>query len=108
MLTMGDSPGSSHDRAGDENPSQGAPGDTAAPGITRTSRGVRLVGGPMDGWFVKSDAPALREDWHTTWPWRLKLRWKPGHYVKASADKHGVDRAKWRPLGGDSQDKPSA
>jgi hypothetical protein len=57
---------------------------------------VILKGGPMDGWIVAPDAPALRPDWAETWPQpaprgllaRLfhvnRRRWpwaRPGRYV---------------------------
>jgi hypothetical protein len=32
--------------------------------------GVILAGGPMDGWVVAPDAPALQPDWYTTVPAR--------------------------------------
>jgi hypothetical protein len=46
---------------------------------------VALVGGPMDGWVVKPDAPSLRPDWHTSWPASLATRFGPGHYAPPAA-----------------------
>jgi hypothetical protein len=54
---------------------------------------VTLVGGPMAGWIVPPNAPALHPDWYRTWPvlrrgWFARLlrrpRWPwpgPGRYV---------------------------
>lgn len=47
----------------------------------------RLEGGPMDGWVVKPTAPALRPDWHTTWPDSVRSRWAAGTYVIADEDR---------------------
>lgn len=41
---------------------------------------VVLRGGPMDGYGVRPDAPALRSDWSATWPPFLASTWRPGHY----------------------------
>ena len=54
---------------------------------------VTLIGGPMDSWVVKADAPALRPDWCLTWPASLAAKWSPGQYL---AD--GPRRARWVPL----------
>lgn len=43
-------------------------------------RGVRLHGGPMDGWLVKPDADVLAIDWHMTWPPSVADRFTPGRY----------------------------
>ena len=40
---------------------------------------VALTGGPMHGWVVKPDAPALRPGWHATWPPTVTA--EPGRYV---------------------------
>jgi hypothetical protein len=37
-------------------------------GAASTAETVKLVGGPMDGWLVKPDAPALQAGW---WPEHL-------------------------------------
>jgi len=42
---------------------------------------VTLRGGPMDGWVVTPDAPALQADWYTTWPPKISAAWQPGRYV---------------------------
>jgi hypothetical protein len=54
---------------------------------------VTLVGGPMDGWIVKPDAPALRPDWCTTWPDSVAAKNAPGLYVAA-----GPGQARWERL----------
>lgn len=51
-------------------------------------RGVMLRGGPMDGWFVKIDAPALRPEWGVP---------HGGRYEDAGRDKDGVRVADWKP-----------
>lgn len=46
---------------------------------------VALIGGPMDGWAVEPDAPALRPDWHETWNVNVApslANWEPGRYVQ--------------------------
>jgi hypothetical protein len=53
--------------------------------------GVRLGGGPMDGYLVRADAPVLGPDWYRTWPPRLAARNRPGRYL-LSADRR---RAQW-------------
>ena len=50
---------------------------------------VRLVGGPMANWLVRTSAPVLRPDWWTTWPDSVERRWSPGRYVADG------DRAVW-------------
>jgi hypothetical protein len=35
--------------------------------------GVRLRGGPMDGWLVLVNAPSLDSAWYTTWPWKCSM-----------------------------------
>lgn len=52
---------------------------------------VTLLRGPMDGWVVKPDAPALRPDWYTTWPLSVAAKHKPGRYVLDGT------RARWQP-----------
>lgn len=54
---------------------------------------VTLSGGPMNGWVVKPDAPALQRDWCLTWPPTIAEKNKPGFYV---AD--GPGRARWEQL----------
>jgi hypothetical protein len=43
--------------------------------------GVRLAGGPMDGWFVKEDAAVLSQEWYETWPTSIQVQNQPGRYV---------------------------
>lgn len=53
-------------------------------------RSVVLSGGPMDGWIVKPDAPALQADWHETWNVNVApslAGWQPGRYVIAATGK---------------------
>jgi hypothetical protein len=42
--------------------------------------GVRLRGGPMDGWLVSQNAPALQPDWYKTWPPTVAARHRSGQY----------------------------
>jgi len=42
--------------------------------------GVRLNGGPMDGWLVLKDAPSLAVDWYKTWPSGMADVHEPGRY----------------------------
>jgi hypothetical protein len=44
-------------------------------------RGVRLHGGPQDGWLVLPDAPNLRANWYTTWPESIAAVFRPGRYA---------------------------
>lgn len=46
---------------------------------------VRLHGGPLDGWLVKENAPALEPTWYKTWPPQRTASEKPGHYVISDA-----------------------
>ena len=50
--------------------------------------GVRLHGGPQDGWLVLPDAPNLRPDWYRTWPESIAAVFRPGRYVVGT---DGVD-----------------
>ena len=52
---------------------------------------VSLLGGPMDGWVVKPDAPALRPDWAASWPPSVARRSRPGRYELEPDGK----RARW-------------
>lgn len=52
---------------------------------------VVLRGGPMDGWIVKPNAPALRADWHETWPEAVAAANTPGRYVLDEGGK----QARW-------------
>lgn len=56
---------------------------------------VALAGGPMDGWVVKPDAPALRPNWHTTWPPTVAARFSPGVYPEPVLVA-GVLTSRWR------------
>jgi hypothetical protein len=51
---------------------------------------VYLVGGPMDGWHVTPDAPALQEGWEVPDSWDGL----PGRYVATTPD-GTQQRAKW-------------
>lgn len=62
----------------------------------RKPRGILLEGGPMDGWFVKEDASALRRDWSDFWPGSLRAKWSPGRYVRRGTNDRGVKIAVWR------------
>lgn len=53
----------------------------------------------MDGYFVTPDAPALKEDWWTTWLDSIRAKWPPGRYVP-TGHTHGVQQAEWRPFEG--------
>lgn len=57
--------------------------------------GVRLNGGPMDGWLVLNDAPSLATDWYKTWPPSLVKEHEPGRYQLADSGTW----AEWIPLG---------
>lgn len=46
-----------------------------------TPDSIVLRGGPMDGWVVKPDAPALQRDWWHTWPLSIRARFAPGRYA---------------------------
>lgn len=56
--------------------------------------GVRLNGGPLDGWLVLKDAPSLAADWHKTWPPTVATQHSPGRYELA----HNGTWAEWVPL----------
>jgi hypothetical protein len=47
--------------------------------------GVRLNGGPMDGWLVLEDAPSLAADWYKTWPRAMAHKNEPGRYELADS-----------------------
>lgn len=50
---------------------------------------VLLMGGPMDGWYVKPDAPALDPGWG-------ELAGFPGwRYERTGPDENGVEEARW-------------
>jgi len=57
----------------------------------RDPRGVTLSGGPMDGWTVTRDAPALDAEWWRTWTDTIAATNRPGRYVRLD-----VGRARWR------------
>jgi hypothetical protein len=58
--------------------------------------GVRLRGGPCDGWYVADDAPMLlQRDWLAGVPEAEKRRWKPGHYVLVAEMDQDARVAKW-------------
>ena len=56
--------------------------------------GIRLNGGPMDGWLVLKDAPSLAADWYRTWPPGMARENKPGRYRVVDSGTW----AKWVPL----------
>jgi len=68
-----------------------------------TSLPVRLRGGPMDGYLVHDDAPALRDDWHTTWPTSVAEKRQPGHYVLLNEMEKDARVAEWRPFPGERE-----
>ncbi len=51
-------------------------------------RGVRLNGGPMDGWLVLPSADALQPDWYKTWPPSIRDEHLPGRYELAAPGSH--------------------
>lgn len=61
--------------------------------------GVRLQGGPMDGWLVTADAPSLQPDWYTTWPDSVARENRPGHYELAKPMGVESGEAVWREIG---------
>jgi hypothetical protein len=56
--------------------------------------GIRLNGGPMDGWLVLKDAPSLAVDWYKTWPPGMAGKNEPGRYEMADSGTW----AEWAPL----------
>ena len=59
--------------------------------------GVRLRGGPADGWYVADDAPMLlQRDWYQGIPEAEKRRSKPGHYVLVDEMERDARVAEWR------------
>lgn len=56
--------------------------------------GVRLNGGPMDGWLVLKDAPSLAADWYKTRPPDVAGQNEPGRYEMADSGTW----AEWVPL----------
>jgi len=57
--------------------------------------GIRLNGGPLDGWLVLKDAPGLAADWYKTWPPDIAEKNEPGRYEVADSGTW----AEWAPLG---------
>lgn len=57
---------------------------------------VRLIGGPMDGFLVFRDAPALSGDWHRTWPPNITSAFRPGRYVIAGEMEQDTLLARWQ------------
>lgn len=58
--------------------------------------GVRLRGGPCDGWYVADDAPMLlRADWYDLVPDGEKWRARPGHYALVDEMDHDARIAEW-------------
>jgi hypothetical protein len=62
---------------------------------------VRLAGGPMDGFLVFDDAPALAADWYRTWPRDVSSEFRPGRYVIASETEQATPIARWREYPGE-------
>lgn len=60
---------------------------------------VRLIDGPMDGFLVYHDAPALSDDWYRTWPKSIASAFRPGRYVTAGEMEQGALLARWQELG---------
>lgn len=60
---------------------------------------VRLIGGPMDGFLVYQDAPALSGDWYRTWPESTASAFHPGRYVISGEMALDTPIARWRELG---------
>ena len=56
--------------------------------------GIRLRGGPLDGWHVTEDAAVLQPDWSRTWPPLAAETSEPGRYEIA---RHQAE-AEWRTL----------
>jgi len=56
--------------------------------------GIRLNGGPLDGWLVLKDAPSLTADWYKTWPPGIADKNEPGSYEVADSGTW----AEWVPL----------
>lgn len=54
---------------------------------------VALIGGPMDGWVVKPNAPVLQPTWCLSWPASVATKHAPGQYLP-----DGPGRARWVPL----------
>ncbi len=66
----------------------------AQPGLEHPApASVTLVGGPMNGWIVKPDAPSLAPDWCLSWPPSVAAKHKPGMYVLEAPA-----RARWDEL----------
>jgi hypothetical protein len=55
---------------------------------------IRLEGGPMDGWLVQDDAPALEPNWYETWPPSVAEENEPGSYVLSASG----DKAVWQSI----------
>jgi hypothetical protein len=60
---------------------------------------VRLIGGPMDGFLVYRDAPALSGDWYRTWPESIASAYLPGRYVIAGEMEQDTPVARWQEFG---------
>lgn len=56
-------------------------------------KGVRLHGGPMDGWLVKPDADVLELDWYMTCPPTVTDKFDPGRYDLDPSGKYAIWRA---------------
>lgn len=59
---------------------------------------VRLVGGPMNGFLVYRNAPALSADWYRTWPQSIASESHPGQYVVTGEMEQDELLARWREL----------
>jgi hypothetical protein len=60
---------------------------------TSGTRGVRLSGGPLDTWLVRSNAKELAVGWYATWPVSIR-RGRPAGYYRLS---EGGSSAVWTP-----------
>jgi hypothetical protein len=62
-------------------------------GTSTPDRNVLLHGGPMDGWYVRSNAAALRTDWGLIGGYGAKA------YIKRGGpDRYGITHADWRKI----------
>jgi hypothetical protein len=57
---------------------------------------IRLRGGPMGGWLVTPDAPALQPDWWKTWPDHVAEYFDPGRYVATEETDVNVPIWEWQ------------
>lgn len=60
----------------------------------RRGGAVQLKGGPMNGWIVKADAPALQPEWYDSSPKWMRNKWAPGRYVRKGRETFATWRKK--------------